>query len=100
MAGCGESAGEVSYDSFAYCLNQAGVHLYVSATCPHCHDQLAMFGESAEKLNKIDCYYEGDKCATAEVRSVPTWIFADGERKLGVQTFETLSQKTNCQITQ
>jgi len=102
LAGCVEVASnnEPSYDSFVTCLNQAGTHLYVSTTCPHCHEQKALFGASADKLNLIDCYYDSAKCVAANVPSVPTWIFANGKRAVGVQTFKYLSEQTNCPLPQ
>lgn len=101
LVGCAEStATETNYDSFVTCLNQAGVHLYTSATCPHCHEQLEMFGESAERLNVTDCYYDQKTCAEKNIRSVPAWIFAGDERAVGLQSFEFLSQKTGCNLPQ
>ncbi len=100
LAGCNSVAdsGDSAYDKFAQCLNQSGAHLYVSQTCPHCHQQLGLFGESVAKLNYIDCSKDSQKCADAEVRAVPTWIFASGERVSGSQPLETLSAKTGCQF--
>lgn len=100
LVGCGSTSTDSGsdLDTFARCLNGAGAHLYMSQTCPHCHEQLALFGNNAETLNYIDCYYKGEECATAEVSAVPTWIFADGSRLTGKQALATLSQKTKCNL--
>jgi thiol-disulfide isomerase/thioredoxin len=91
------------YDAFADCITNSGTKFYGAFWCPHCQKQKADFGRSASKLPYIECSAPNGKdllpvCAQAEITSFPTWIFPDGSRVSGEQTFETLSEKTFCPI--
>lgn len=89
---------ESSLENFAKCLSEKGVELYVLATCPYCNLQEQMFGDSLKYLKVIECTENQDICAQKQIFSVPTWILPNGERLVGLQTFEALSQKTGCQF--
>ncbi len=91
------------YDTFASCINQSGAKFYGAFWCPHCQATKAMFGKSAKLLPYVECSTADAKgqlpiCAEKEIKVYPTWIFADGSRLSGEQSFETLSEKTSCQI--
>jgi glutaredoxin len=85
-------------DNFAKCLSEKGVELYVLKTCPHCAHQKEMFGESLKYLKYIECSENYDLCIQKGIEAVPTWILPNGERLLGVQPLEVLSQKTGCKL--
>ncbi len=87
-----------SLDNFAKCLTEKGVELYVSKTCPHCTKQKEMFGNSLLYLKYFDCLENPEICIKKSIEVVPTWILPNGERLLGVQSFEILSQKTGCKL--
>ncbi|MGC8981711.1 MAG: hypothetical protein ACP5JU_02060 [Minisyncoccia bacterium] len=85
-------------DNFAKCLREKGVELYVLKTCPHCAHQKEMFGSSLKYLNYIECSENMEICNQKQIEAVPTWILPNGERLLGVQPLEILSQKTGCKL--
>jgi hypothetical protein len=87
-----------SIDNFAKCLAEKGVELYVSKTCPHCARQKEMFGASLQYLKYFDCLDNPEICIKKGVEVVPTWILPNGEKLLGVQSLEILSQKTECKL--
>jgi glutaredoxin len=69
--------------------------LYHSKTCPHCHTQLAMFGEYQKDLNEVECLANPTICEAKNLRGVPAWeIKSTGEILYGVQSLETLASKT------
>jgi glutaredoxin len=87
-----------SIDNFAKCLAEKGVELYVSKTCPHCARQKEMFSSSLQYLKYFDCLDNPEICIKKGVEVVPTWILPNGEKLLGVQSLEILSQKTECKL--
>lgn len=46
--------------------------------------------------NTIGIYTRTQACTTNKIESYPTWIFADGSRVTGEQTFAELAAKTGC----
>lgn len=93
---------QAALDCFAECLTEKGAKLYTLSTCPACKDQKDPFGNSLRYLNHIECDNEssggGQACTQAEITHVPTWIFEDGSKLVGVQTLEALSEKTDCPL--
>jgi len=90
-------------DAFAQCLATKKATMYGSFRCPHCDDQRAIFGDSFRYVPYIECSVAGSRnisfaCDLARVRYTPTWIFADGERKVGIMTLQQLSTKTGCPL--
>ena len=90
-------------DSFAGCLKEKGVLFYGAFWCPHCQEQKALFGRSADKLPYTECSAPNGKdqlavCEDAGIKSYPTWILQNGEILNGSQTLETLSEKTGCEL--
>lgn len=90
------------YDTFAQCLTDAGAKFYGAYWCPHCQAQKKLFNNS-KNLPYIECSTADGQgqtkvCADAGITGYPTWIFADGSQENGEQTFETLSEKTNCPL--
>ncbi len=91
------------YDAFAQCIAEQEAVFYGAFWCPHCQEQKAMFGRSERLLPYEECSTPNGNaqvavCNEAGIASYPTWIFADGERLEGVQTFETLAEKTGCEL--
>ncbi|MCD6195076.1 thioredoxin family protein [bacterium] len=74
-------------------LAEKGVVLYYGNSCPHCHDQLEMFGEAQKYLKSIDCYFEENMavCNQAQIEGVPTWKYK-GEAKVGVRELDELAK--------
>lgn len=46
--------------------------------------------------NSIGIYTRTQACTTNNIESYPTWIFADGSRVTGEQSFAELAAKTGC----
>ncbi len=88
------------YDVFAACLTEAGAKFYGSFQCTHCTTQKAMFGNSVDKIDYIECGPLGGPqnlaCQQAQIKAYPTWVFADNSRQEGVLSFKQLSEKTGC----
>jgi len=90
-------------DAFAKCLAEKKATMYGSFLCPHCDDQRKLFGSSFRYVPYIECSVRGTRqmtfpCIAAQIRYTPTWIFADDERRTGVQSLKELSTKTGCPL--
>ncbi len=93
------------YDALAHCIAQSGATFYGASWCPHCADQKTKFGTGAQYLPYVECALpssagggETQVCIDHGITQYPTWILADGTRLIGVQTPQTLAQKTNCPL--
>ncbi len=88
------------YDDFAQCISDSGAKFYGAWWCPHCQAQKALFGKSAQLLPYEECQTRSREntpvCIEKEITSYPTWIFTDGTRVSGEQTFEQLAGYTSC----
>ena len=106
MAGFCATAGSAepgNLDTFAKCLADKKARMYGSFVCPHCDDQRKLFGSSFRYVPYIECSVRGSRqmtfpCIAAQIRYTPTWIFEDGERRVGLQSLKSLSEKTGCQL--
>ena len=74
------------------CIGENSI-LYVQLGCTHCETQEEMFGENLKYLNRIDCFYEPEKCQG--ISATPTWKIKD-KYYTGVQSIETLKELTGC----
>ncbi len=91
-------------ESLGECLTRTGVRLYGASWCPHCHDQLALFGADAAKVPYIDCDPDAD--LTMEPVCVaegfdfdsiyPMWIFPDLGRLPGVRSLDVIAKIAGC----
>ncbi len=97
------SGDESRMDAFAKCLTANKATMYGSFWCSHCDDQKKLFGKSFRYVNYMECSVPGSRqlsvaCQFAQIRNTPTWIYADGERREGMQTLQQLSIKTGCPL--
>lgn len=97
----GNSPGK--YDNFAKCLTEKGAEFYGAFWCPHCRNQKKLFGKSIQYVNYIECSTpDGNNqlkvCIDKDIKSYPTWLFADGSLENGELSLERLAEKTNCLI--
>jgi hypothetical protein len=89
---------------FARCLSDKGAVFYGAFWCDHCREQKEMFGAAFEHVRYVECGVIGNPraqtqvCSTKEIKSYPTWEFADGERRKGIQPFAALAEKTGCKL--
>ncbi len=92
------------YDQFAQCISDSGAKFYGAWWCPHCQSQKAIFGKSSRLLPYVECQNRDrspiQTCIDEDVKNYPTWIFADGTRVTGKQTFEQLATETSCEFTE
>lgn len=91
------------YDGFAQCLTEKGVKMYGAWWCPHCQNQKDLFGSAFEFVDYVECSPGSSKgmsqqCKDAGIEGYPTWVFADGSKASGEQSFEGLSEKTSCPL--
>ena len=89
------------FDAFAQCLAGKQTKMYGAYWCPHCADQKAVLGSSFQYVPYVECgipgsHEESDVCIQIGVKHFPTWQFADGERREGTLSLQTLSEKTGC----
>jgi hypothetical protein len=88
--------------AFAQCLTDNSAIFYGAFWCPHCQEQKKMFGSQAvKKLTYVECSTPDGKaqnqiCKDADVKSYPTWKFADGTMQTGRLSFAQLAEKTGC----
>lgn len=91
------------YDSLVSCIADSGATFYGAFWCPHCQAQKALFGKSAKKLPYVECSQPSGQgqtqvCIDKEIKTYPTWDFADGTRMTGEQSFDALAAKTGCAL--
>lgn len=97
------SAGTSNFDDFAKCLTSKKASMYGSSLCPHCQDQKNLFGASFAYVNYVECSVPFSRqmatpCQAAQIRHVPTWIFGDGGRRVGLTPLKELSDRTGCKL--
>ena len=90
-------------DAFAQCLAAKQAKMYGAFWCPHCADQKELFQSSFQYVPYVECGINGsraenDTCLQAGVKRFPTWAFADGERREGIQQLRALGEKTGCSL--
>lgn len=91
------------YDGFAQCLADVNIVFYGAYWCPHCQEQKALFGRSADLLPYQECSTADGQgqlalCDEAGITSYPTWVLPDGEMLRGTQDLATLAEKTGCEL--
>lgn len=91
------------YDTFATCLKDKGAVFYGAFWCPHCRNQKAMFGKSADLLPYVECSTPDGQgrtkeCTDKKIEGYPTWEFADGSRQNGEVSLADLAAKTSCTL--
>ena len=108
LIGCNTDKGDLetvstsdSLDNLAKCLTEKDAKMYGASWCSHCQDQKKSFGESWQHVNYIECSLPGgngqtEVCSQAGIQGYPTWEFADGTRKSGKLSLESLSELSGC----
>jgi len=91
------------YDAFAKCISNTSTTFFGAFWCPHCHDQKNEFGNSAQYLPYVECSLpdasgQTKVCIDNKIQEYPTWRFPDGSEASGVQSLQTLAQKTGCPL--
>ncbi|MCA9159822.1 MAG: peptidylprolyl isomerase, partial [Planctomycetales bacterium] len=90
--------------AFAKALTDSGTRFFGAAWCPHCTDQKQLFQDGGKFLPFIEVTnpdHTPNQVAIDEgVTEYPTWEFPDGSRLTGVQSLQTLSQRSGVAIPQ
>lgn len=77
-------------------LKSIGAKMYGAYWCPHCHEQMAVFGRvAALQVPYVECADGGknarpDLCRTAGIEGYPTWKIK-GQTLVGTQSLEELA---------
>lgn len=98
-----KGAAPSQYDSFAQCLTDKGTIMYGAWWCPHCQNQKNLFGTSFKKVTYVECSPNqtktmSEQCKNDGIEGYPTWVFADGTKVSGEQTFDFLAEKSGCEL--
>ena len=85
-------------DSFAQCLTEKNVKMFGTEWCSHCKNQKALFGNSFQNVDYIDCDKSQQVCANAGVTGYPTWQI-EGQNHPGGQSLQKLASLSGCDLT-
>jgi uncharacterized membrane protein len=94
-----------NYDTLAQCITEKGVNMYGSFRCGVCAKTRAMFGDSFEYINEIECHPQGENpqtelCIEKELEGTPTWILEPNGEELkkytGFLSIEELKEFSGC----
>ncbi len=93
----------VDLNPLAICLKDKGATFYGAFWCPHCQATKRMFGNAKNQLPYVECSTADGQnqlpiCKEKDIKSYPTWVFADGSRLTGEQTAQALAQKAGCPL--
>lgn len=86
------------YDVFAQCLASKNLTMYGAVWCSHCKAEKALFGDSFKYVPYVECTENPNLCLEKGVESYPTWIDKNGEKYIGEQGLEKLSQISGCPL--
>ncbi len=86
------------YDAFGECLASKKLTMYGASWCPHCKAQKALFGESPKYPFYFECTDNPNECIAKGVEGYPTWIDANGQKYVGEQSLEKLSEISGCTL--
>jgi hypothetical protein len=90
----------------AQCLKDSGAQFFGASWCSHCANQKAVFKKSMKLLPYNECATGGagspqtQICIDNEIKSYPTWKFANGETVTGEISPAELAVKVNCELTE
>ena len=96
-----------NYDLLAQCLTEKGVNMYSSFRCGVCARTRAMFSDSFQYINEIECHPEGKDsqwqfCLEKGIEGTPTWIFepdmVEQKRRVGFMSIEELREFSGCDV--
>jgi len=94
LTGKGIAPGQ--YDEFAKYLTEQGIKMYGTEWCPHCKNQKALFGDSFQYIDYIDCDKDSKACQDANINGYPTWKI-NGQNYPGEQSIERLARLSEYQ---
>ena len=86
------------YDTFAQCLASKNLTMYGAVWCSYCKAQKALFGDSFKYVSSVECTENPNECMAKNIESYPTWIDENGEKYVGLQGLEKLSEISSCEL--
>ena len=93
---------EIELGDLTRCIRDSGALFYGAHWCPVCAEQKEYFERYAGMLPYVECY-DGPKssgmnarCKSTGIKSFPTWVFRDGQRKSGALEPLELGYETGC----
>ncbi len=101
------SSEKENYDLLAQCITDKGVNMYGSFRCGVCAKTRAMFDDSFQYINEIECHPQGENpqtelCVEKQIDGTPTWILEpEGEevkRYQGFLSIDELKEFSGCGI--
>lgn len=96
LTGCTKTSTQ-NLDAFAKCITEQWAMIYTSTTCSHCMKQKALFGDSWQYINDVDCNKSPVVCSQAWIKWVPNRVI-NWENIMGQQSLAVLAEKTGCEI--
>ena len=87
----------IKLNNFTKCLSEKGMTMYGLQNCHWCQKQKSDFGDAWQYINYVECSNDPNGCLAKGVQSFPTW-FLNGEKIVGYQKLEDLSNKTGCAL--
>jgi len=84
--------------AFAQCLADKKVTMYGAVWCSHCQKQKALFGDAFKLVPYVECPDNPSACVAAGINGYPTWVFANGTKLEGEQSFQALSRQSSCPL--
>ncbi|MCR4328266.1 MAG: hypothetical protein NUV53_01985 [Patescibacteria group bacterium] len=87
-----------TYDAFSQCLADKKFVMYGAEWCSHCQNEKRAFGDSFQYVSYVECPTEPEKCVAQKIEEYPTWITGDGERLVGEQGLQKLSERSGCAL--
>ncbi len=94
----GEAVPSTKYDVFAQCLASKKLTMYGAVSCSYCKKEKANFRESFKYVPYVECPENPNLCLEKGVKGYPTWIAENGEKYVGLQGLEKLSQISSCEL--
>ncbi|MBT4539308.1 vitamin K epoxide reductase family protein [Candidatus Woesearchaeota archaeon] len=95
------------HSELAQCITDKGVNMYGSFRCGVCAKTRAMFGDSFEHINEIECHPQGENpqtelCLSKNIEGTPTWILepngVEEKRFTGFLSIEELAEFSGCNL--
>lgn len=83
-------------EKLAKYLAEQGMVMYGGATCAHCKEQKALFGDSVQYIDYVECEADApnanpEECTAQGITNYPTWVYK-GEQFVGLKQLSELAK--------
>lgn len=93
-----ENIPSVKYDEFAKCIASKNLTMYGTYSCSYCAKQKKMFENSFKYVPYVECTQNPQECMAKDIEAYPTWIDGSGQKYVGLQSLEKLSEISGCSL--